>query len=67
MEPIAIVGFAFKLPQDAEDTQSFWDMLKEGRNVKTDWPESRINIDAFHDPDPKKLHTVRTPPVVLRF
>lgn len=58
MEPIAIVGFSFKLPQEAEDTHSFWQMLKEGRNVKTDWPESRINIEAFHDPSPKKAHTV---------
>ncbi|ESZ94756.1 polyketide synthase [Sclerotinia borealis F-4128] len=52
MEPIAITGFAFKLPQGAEDERSFWDILEEGKNVMTPWPESRGNIDAFYNADP---------------
>lgn len=47
MEPIAIVGFAFRFPQGAEDEASFWDMLQDGRNVMTEWPKERGNIDAF--------------------
>lgn len=58
MEPVAIIGFSFRFPQDAVDEESFWKILQEGRNVKTDWPESRINIDAFHNKDPKKTHMV---------
>lgn len=48
MEPIAIVGFSFRLPQGAEDEESFWAMLESGRNVMTEWPESRANINALH-------------------
>lgn len=48
MEPIAIVGFSFRLPQGAEDEDSFWEMLESGRNVMTEWPESRANISALY-------------------
>lgn len=44
---IAIVGFSFKLPQGVDDDDGFWDMLQNQRNMKTGWPESRINIDSF--------------------
>ncbi|KAI0810057.1 polyketide synthase PksD [Xylaria sp. FL0064] len=50
MDPIAIVGFSFRLPHGAEDESSFWDMLANGQNVMTEWPESRANIDAFYYP-----------------
>ncbi|KAI0165413.1 polyketide synthase PksD [Hypoxylon sp. FL1284] len=48
MDPVAIIGFSFRLPQDVEDPSSLWDMLENGRNVMTDWPESRANLDAFY-------------------
>lgn len=48
MEPVAIIGFSFRLPQGAEDEDTFWDILKTGKNVMTPWPESRVNIDAFY-------------------
>ncbi|CAG8952791.1 hypothetical protein HYFRA_00009036 [Hymenoscyphus fraxineus] len=57
MEPIAIVGYSFRLPQDAEDTSSFWEMLEAGKNVMTEWPASRINIDAFHAKGSSKQKT----------
>ncbi|KAI0459321.1 polyketide synthase PksD [Xylaria acuta] len=50
MEPIAIAGFSFRLPQGAEDESSFWDILVNGKNVMTEWPNSRANIDAFYCP-----------------
>lgn len=51
MEPIAIIGQAFRLPDGAEDDSSFWDMLKDGRNVMREWPEDRANVENFYKPD----------------
>ncbi|RDL41699.1 uncharacterized protein BP5553_01678 [Venustampulla echinocandica] len=50
LEPLAIVGFSLKFPQDATTAESFWSMLLEGRNVSTEFPSDRMNIDAHHDP-----------------
>ncbi|CAI6097412.1 unnamed protein product, partial [Clonostachys chloroleuca] len=50
MEPIAIVGLAFRLPDGVEDDLSFWDMLENRRNVMQEWPESRANIGTFYKP-----------------
>ncbi|KAF2829294.1 polyketide synthase PksD [Ophiobolus disseminans] len=47
MEPIAIVGLSYKLPEDAENDYSFWDSLEKGRNLSRPWPKSRVNVDAF--------------------
>ncbi|RYP51218.1 hypothetical protein DL768_003424 [Monosporascus sp. mg162] len=58
MEPIAIVGLSFRLPGDAEDEASLWEMLEHGRNVMTAWPESRANVEAFYDPDTAKTNTL---------
>ncbi|XXG96501.1 hypothetical protein Hte_002784 [Hypoxylon texense] len=40
---------AFKLPQDVEDETSLWSMLVSGRNMMTEWPETRATIDAFYE------------------
>ncbi|PHH78274.1 hypothetical protein CDD80_7147 [Ophiocordyceps camponoti-rufipedis] len=45
---IAIIGFAFKLPQDVEDPASLWATLEAGKNLATEWPKSRVN-NAFFD------------------
>ena len=58
MEPIAIVGHAFKLPKGAEDDSSLWRMLEKGKNVMTPWPQTRANIDAFYKSKEKRLNTV---------
>lgn len=50
MEPIAIIGLAFRLPEGVEDASSFWDMLEHGRNVMKEWPENRANIGTFYKP-----------------
>jgi acyl transferase domain-containing protein len=47
VEDIAIVGYSFKLPQDINDDISFWEVLKNRRNLRTDWPASRANPDSF--------------------
>ncbi|RYO98174.1 hypothetical protein DL766_005197 [Monosporascus sp. MC13-8B] len=49
MDPIAIVGFSFRLPQEALDERSFWDILQSRRSLMTPWPESRLDLDSFYD------------------
>ncbi|KAH8721497.1 polyketide synthase PksD [Phaeosphaeriaceae sp. PMI808] len=58
MEPLAIVGFSFKFPQDAVDEKSFWEILENGRNVMTPWPEERVNVKAFYDADSVRKNTL---------
>ncbi|OTA80299.1 hypothetical protein M434DRAFT_401803 [Hypoxylon sp. CO27-5] len=58
MEPIAIVGFAFKLPQDAVDAPLLWDVLENRRNLMTEWPENRGTIESFYDGGSQKPNTL---------
>ena len=58
MEPIAVIGFAARLPQDATSVEGFWQMLSEGRSARTEVPKTRFNIDAFYHPDPERVDTV---------
>ncbi|KAI9842656.1 MAG: Type I Iterative PKS [Sclerophora amabilis] len=51
LEPIAVVGFSLKFPQEATSPESFWGMLTEKRCTMTEWPKERINLDAFYHPD----------------
>lgn len=48
IEPIAVIGFSLKFPQDATSPESFWKMLMEGRSAMTKVPENRFNVDSFH-------------------
>lgn len=64
MDSIAIVGYSFKFPGGCEDDSSFWDMLKKGKNVMSQWPESRANVDAFYDADGTRKNTVGNHPFV---
>jgi acyl transferase domain-containing protein len=57
-EPIAVTGFSFKMPQDAVDETGLWKVLEEGRNVMTEWPASRTNVDSLIDDGTKKPNTL---------
>ena len=59
LEPIAVIGFSLRMPQDAVTPQAFWTMLEEKRCAMTDWPRDRINLDAFYHPDHDRRDTVR--------
>lgn len=48
IEPLAIIGFALKFPQDGDTNEGFWRILKERRDVMTPWPTDRLNFEAFH-------------------
>lgn len=58
IEPIAVIGFSLKFPQDATSAESFWKMLMEGRSAMTKVPENRFNVDTFHVPGTKRRDEV---------
>ena len=51
IEPIAIIDFSVRLPQDAISPEAFWNMLKEGVSAMTEIPKDRFNIDSFYHSD----------------
>jgi len=53
-EPIAIIGMGCRFPGDAEDPQSFWKMLCEGRDGVIEVPSERWDVRRFYDPNPAK-------------
>lgn len=59
MEPVAVIGFSFKLPQGIESTSSLWDTLEHGKNVMTAWPKDRTTIEGFYSADSSRSNKVR--------
>ncbi len=51
-EAIAVVGMACRFPGDAEDLDSFWEVLAAGRNMVGALPAERFDVDALYDADP---------------
>ncbi|TLS26121.1 hypothetical protein PpBr36_04786 [Pyricularia pennisetigena] len=54
-DPIAVVGFSFKLPQGVDDVDNFWDVLKTRANLSTDWPDDRISVGAVRSSQYNKV------------
>lgn len=57
---IAIVGFSGRFP-DAENLESFWDLLYEGRDVHKVVPPQHWNAKTHVDPTGKRKNTSATP------
>ncbi|WP_238372611.1 type I polyketide synthase [Heliomarina baculiformis] len=51
-EPIAIVGIGCRFPGSANTPEALWELLSEGRDVVTEVPPHRWNIESIYDPDP---------------
>ncbi|MBI3243488.1 MAG: SDR family NAD(P)-dependent oxidoreductase [Chloroflexi bacterium] len=51
-EPIAIVGLGLRFPGDANDSESFWQLLRDGVDAISEVPADRWDINAYYDPDP---------------
>lgn len=51
-DPIAVIGMGCTLPGRITDREKFVEALREGRDLITDIPRDRWNVDAFYDPDP---------------
>jgi acyl transferase domain-containing protein len=45
--PIAIIGASFRLPQEAVSEDSFWEVLVNGKNLMTEWPDDRAAVNSF--------------------
>lgn len=48
-EPVAIVGFACRLPGGNHTPQKLWDFLEDGGLAPNTVPKSRFNIDGHYD------------------
>jgi acyl transferase domain-containing protein/ubiquinone/menaquinone biosynthesis C-methylase UbiE/acyl carrier protein len=51
-EPIAVIGMGCRFPGEADDPNSFWRLMIEGRDAIDVVPSERWDIDALYDPDP---------------
>jgi len=51
-EPIAVVGMGCRFPGGANDPGSYWRLLRDGRDVVTEAPRDRWDLDQVYDPDP---------------
>ncbi|KAI9658024.1 MAG: hypothetical protein M1821_002684 [Bathelium mastoideum] len=49
LEPIAVVGMAFRGPQEAESPSTLWDAIVKKRSLMTELPKNRFNQSAFCD------------------
>ncbi|WP_018602684.1 type I polyketide synthase [Mycobacterium sp. 155] len=47
----AVVGYAARFP-GAPDAETFWDVLREGRDAISEVPGDRWDVDEFFDPEP---------------
>jgi hypothetical protein len=56
--PIAIIGMGFRGPGDATHVEKLWKMILEGREARSQIPESRWNSHAFYHPDHGRHGTV---------
>ena len=51
-EGIAIIGIGCRFPGGVNDTESFWRLLAEGKDVVSDVPADRWNVERFYDAEP---------------
>jgi acyl transferase domain-containing protein len=58
--PVAIVGIGCRFPGAVVDTESFWQLLVEGRSGIREVPPDRWNLDRYYHPDPAASGTMIT-------
>ncbi len=51
-EPIAIIGMGCRFPGEANDPESYWQLLREGRFVVSEVPPERWSLERYYDPNP---------------
>ncbi|MGK9171459.1 acyltransferase domain-containing protein [Inquilinus limosus] len=57
VDPVAIIGMAFRLPGDNDTPAAFWEFIRSGRVAIRETPPDRFDIDAWHSPDPDRSGT----------
>lgn len=58
LEPLVIVGLAFRFPGDVNSPEEFWNLLQEKRCAATEVPTSRMNINGFYRPCDNRVDSV---------
>lgn len=53
-EPVAIVGIGMKLPGEANDLDTLWSLLDEGKSTAEEVPASRWDVDKWYDDNPNE-------------
>lgn len=57
-EPIVVIGSACRLPGATNTPSKLWSLLRQPRDLGSEVPKDRFNIDAFYHPDgPRKGRT----------
>ncbi len=51
-EPIAIIGIGCRFPGSANDPQTYWQLLRTGRDAITEVPTDRWSLAEYYDPNP---------------
>jgi acyl transferase domain-containing protein/selenocysteine lyase/cysteine desulfurase len=51
-EPIAVLGVGCRFPGGAGSTESFWELLRKGKDAITEVPKDRWDAEAYYDPRP---------------
>ncbi|MDH2427300.1 type I polyketide synthase [Sphaerisporangium sp. TRM90804] len=56
-EPVAVIGAGCRLPGGVDGPESFWRLLREGRDTVAEFPADRADLRAWYDPDPDRPGT----------
>ena len=59
-EPVAVVGFACRLPGGNNSPEKLWEFLARGEVASTQVPKSRFNLESHYD-ESHKPGTMRPP------
>jgi asperthecin polyketide synthase len=58
---LAIVGMACRMPGGGNNTELFWEILEQGRDVHTTVPADRFDLRTHYDPTGKTDNAATTP------
>ncbi|GKT71322.1 polyketide synthase [Colletotrichum tofieldiae] len=50
-EPIVVIGSACRFPGKVDTPSKLWELLLEPKDLQSEIPKERFNIDAFYHPD----------------
>ncbi|MEA5554859.1 type I polyketide synthase [Nodularia spumigena] len=60
-DPIVIVGMACRFPGGANDLESFWQLLAQGKDAVREIPGDRWDMQAWYHPDPDTPGKIYSP------